>query len=1724
MRKQLAMLLALLLFLSFIPTISASACGDIVNMPRYVIGDGKKLLPLSIDPLLRPADYDGTPLPAVVTDNGLVEAAPNDTQAREPYVEGCNIYANGAWIKVVTASNEASNLCDIQYKLSFDSEFLPLQSAQNLEKATVYGGCCNDAEYAGDTHIEMAGGTVCCIYGGGAVNANIIGETNITVTGGVVSDAAYGAGYQSNASSTNIIIMGGTVGSVFAGGNYIENAVCGDANIHIKSGVVAGNVDGCAANVNGKSSVTLYGEGILQIGGISMEGIKLSSFDACRVYTSGQLAEGSAILLSNASPPSVGTVVAQGTNISSDIGKFTYNGKTLAASGTNQLILAEAITGIAIHGDAPGTGVALTAALTPSSASAEYQWYRATGTSVNGTPIEGATASEYTCTNDDTGYYLRLVATGTNGYTGTFSTVTSATVKRILPAPERVDTEIYGNGNYIKITNGADADHTAIYYSSDGIEQWTLFASDTNDKTVTWNVYGASSATECVGDTHILVEGGVVNSVYGGGKAAVTGDASVTVTGGQIGGIVYGGGYIYNGNHCAVSGTKSVTLSPTDGKKIAIEKIDLRSVSGGILAVNGALNLGCAPYDKITLIASNTNVNTVLVRYAAGTPSTTNENGKFTLSDASGNAIAKPLAYGGADGRDIIIAAVPMGQMTLSGEAKVGGTLTAALSPTNVTASVQWYRAGIKITEGGTAIDGATGTDYTCTISDLGKYIYVIATATGEYSGTSATVTDSAVVALPEGSDGNFYANGSWLKIEADGENRTKLSYSPSGQDSTWTALASDTNDKTQTWKIFGGGNAFAVGDTHIQMTGGRIDKIYGGGSTFAADDTHIEMSGGSVSEIYGGGMAKPAANTYITVSGGEVRSTVYGGGGENAAATASSTNVTISGGTVTNVIGGSMSGTVNDVNVTVSGGSVTSSLSGWNTNSAGTVTNDIKINISGGTIGGLTGSAKGRAGGKLAVTITGGKINNIKAEDDYADIIGGSTITLASGSKIEATIELKGFKDRKLLIPSTLALGSDIKLDAGFMEGGHLKQPAVGTTLATASTSGIASAAAPMFSDYMNDFIVAASGTDLIAGKKLMSVALSGSSTNAGDTLTATLSPEGAAADFAWYRTTDTNATGTQIPGAAGSSYTLTNDDMSACHIRCVAIGKSGYVGTVTAVTDGVTSEKVRFTVHPTNTSAAQGAESASFYAQAAGTGEITYTWQRASGTDWIDVASGTDSNGNFLAVASPTYAMNGYRYRCIAANAFAAVTSTEAVLTVTLPITAVTEITVKTQPRLSYKVGDSLDLSGAVVNLNYGGASNMDVAFADFAAYSITADMPHATALTETDAGKTITFTCNEKTCASAPINVASAATKLSIVASGSSGGTVEPNGTVIVEPGGSITIKTAPNNGYKVASVTLTRNGVQITVTPTNGEIRLEDISADTAVTVEFASEGEEPENPATLTVVNGSGGGVYQSGTANISIVAAQKPSFEFKCWTTTDAGVIIANTLAPRTSVTLTGNATVTAEYQHAAPVITEQPQDVIIQSGGVAAFGVGVSYPEGCAFTWQYKPASPPDASWTNITGSDATLEVTADMSLNGYLFHVIVENDGGRATSRDALLTVSEKPVETGGAPLITYTYEDWLRDNQYDEIAPPSGLEPDTPAPPEDLFGTLATPAPTPNLDEANTPTPMPGATQAPIQVLPAGSADIPPRTADSSSAFGLVMLVAALLFAAVKRKNKA
>jgi hypothetical protein len=82
----------------------------------------------------------------------------------------------------------------------------------------------------------------------------------------------------------------------------------------------------------------------------------------------------------------------------------------------------------------------------------------------------------------------------------------------------------------------------------------------------------------------------------------------------------------------------------------------------------------------------------------------------------------------------------------ISGLTQVNSQLTAgALTPSNATVSYQWQ---ISNTAGGTYIDisGATSNTYTPVIGDLGKYIKIVATGTGSYTGTVASNATSAIV------------------------------------------------------------------------------------------------------------------------------------------------------------------------------------------------------------------------------------------------------------------------------------------------------------------------------------------------------------------------------------------------------------------------------------------------------------------------------------------------------------------------------------------------------------------------------------------------------------------------------------------------------------------------------------------------------------------------------------------------------------------------------------------------------------------------------------------------------------------------------------------------------------------------------------------------------------------------------------------------------------------
>jgi type IV secretory pathway TrbF-like protein len=125
----------------------------------------------------------------------------------------------------------------------------------------------------------------------------------------------------------------------------------------------------------------------------------------------------------------------------------------------------------------------------------------------------------------------------------------------------------------------------------------------------------------------------------------------------------------------------------------------------------------------------------------------------------------------------------------VEGVAKVGETLTATITPSGATASYQWMRSDSEDKDGTyTNISGATEKTYKLVAADVGKYIKVKATGTGDYKGTvesepvgpveeepDTTAPEFKGVTPAEGNvelahDGNFI-----LTVEASDENLYEL-------------------------------------------------------------------------------------------------------------------------------------------------------------------------------------------------------------------------------------------------------------------------------------------------------------------------------------------------------------------------------------------------------------------------------------------------------------------------------------------------------------------------------------------------------------------------------------------------------------------------------------------------------------------------------------------------------------------------------------------------------------------------------------------------------------------------------------------------------------------------------------------------------------------------------------------------------------------------------------
>ncbi len=172
------------------------------------------------------------------------------------------------------------------------------------------------------------------------------------------------------------------------------------------------------------------------------------------------------------------------------------------------------------------------------------------------------------------------------------------------------------------------------------------------------------------------------------------------------------------------------------------------TASGSAISVSGSVG-------TLTADAQITVNNTGTIKTAAvnangvvidgNKPATVNVGSTVTEkpTDSSGNAVdgssSSGSSSGGSGGGSSTVSAI-----TVTGTTAVGQTLTANTTPANATVSYQWMRCDTA-TGTFTNITGATSKTFTLVNADLDKYIKVVVTGTGSYTGTQTSVATAKV-------------------------------------------------------------------------------------------------------------------------------------------------------------------------------------------------------------------------------------------------------------------------------------------------------------------------------------------------------------------------------------------------------------------------------------------------------------------------------------------------------------------------------------------------------------------------------------------------------------------------------------------------------------------------------------------------------------------------------------------------------------------------------------------------------------------------------------------------------------------------------------------------------------------------------------------------------------------------------------------------------------------
>ena len=206
-------------------------------------------------------------------------------------------------------------------------------------------------------------------------------------------------------------------------------------------------------------------------------------------------------------------------------------------------------------------------------------------------------------------------------------------------------------------------------------------------------------------------------------------------------------------------GTATITATTEDGNFTAACEVTVEGPVTGIDPISGTAQVG----QTLTAGALTPSGATATYQWQSSSDST-------NFADINGATLSTYVPVAADVGTLIRVAATGTGGYTgtvysaattavtvapitgigsISGTAQVGETLTVGeLTPSETTATYQW-QIGNSLNGKYKNIDGATSSTYVPVAGDAGKFIRVVATGTGGYSGTVTSAPTSAVTVIP---------------------------------------------------------------------------------------------------------------------------------------------------------------------------------------------------------------------------------------------------------------------------------------------------------------------------------------------------------------------------------------------------------------------------------------------------------------------------------------------------------------------------------------------------------------------------------------------------------------------------------------------------------------------------------------------------------------------------------------------------------------------------------------------------------------------------------------------------------------------------------------------------------------------------------------------------------------------------------------------------------------